>query len=187
MRAAGARALDSVADARNGTPGPSAADARRRSSPQPGLPDEGRDPIKGSTLGHEWKRVLARAFDRHAKVTITTAKGNTYTPVRPLVDVRFHDLRHTAATLMRLVGVHPKVVSERLGHATIAMMLDTYSHVLPSLQSDTTLAIERYLAVLRLRAYRPRVGFGTSCGGSTPRRICGSYVSRQTITRARAA
>jgi integrase len=38
-------------------------------------------------------------------------------------------------------------VSERLGHATVAMTLDTYSHVLPSLQSDTTLAIERYLAV----------------------------------------
>ena len=79
-------------------------------------------------------------------MTITTAKGNRYTPVRPLVDVRFHDLRHTAATLMLLAGVHPKVVSERLGHATVAMTLDTYSHVVPSLQSDTTLAIERYLA-----------------------------------------
>jgi len=54
---------------------------------------------------------------------------------------------HTAATLMLLAGVHPKVVSERLGHATVAMTLDTYSHVLPSLQSDTTLAIERYLSV----------------------------------------
>jgi len=111
------------------------------------FPTKGGHPIKGSTLGHEWKRVLARAFDQHAKVTITTAKGNKYTPVRPLVDIRFHDLRHTAATLMLLAGVHPKVVSERLGHATVAMTLDTYSHVLPSLQSDTTLAIERYLAV----------------------------------------
>jgi integrase len=53
-----------------------------------------------------------------------------------LPDVRFHDLRHTAATLMLQKGVHPKVVQERLGHSTISLTLDTYSHVLPSLQED---------------------------------------------------
>ena len=50
--------------------------------------------------------------------------------------IRFHDLRHTHATLALNAGIHPKVVSERLGHATIAITLDTYSHVMPSLQSD---------------------------------------------------
>jgi integrase len=50
--------------------------------------------------------------------------------------IRFHDLRHTAATLLLAQGVHPKVVQERLGHAQIAMTLDTYSHVLPSMQRD---------------------------------------------------
>ena len=50
--------------------------------------------------------------------------------------IRFHDLRHTAATLLLLQGVHPKVVQERLGHATIGITLDTYSHVLPSLQQE---------------------------------------------------
>jgi site-specific recombinase XerD len=44
--------------------------------------------------------------------------------------LRVHDLRHTAATLMLLAGVNVKVVSERLGHATIAITLQTYSHVL---------------------------------------------------------
>ena len=48
--------------------------------------------------------------------------------------IRFHDLRHTAATLLLLQGVHPKIVSERLGHASIEITLNTYSHVLPSMQ-----------------------------------------------------
>jgi integrase len=53
-----------------------------------------------------------------------------------LPDIRFHDLRHTAATLMFQQGVHPKIVQERLGHSNISITLDTYSHVLPSLQED---------------------------------------------------
>jgi integrase len=51
-----------------------------------------------------------------------------------LKHIRIHDLRHTHATLMLKAGVHPKVVSERLGHASIGITLDTYSHVLPGLQ-----------------------------------------------------
>jgi integrase len=50
--------------------------------------------------------------------------------------VRFHDLRHTHATLMLANGEHPKVVSERLGHATVGITLDTYSHVLPTMQAE---------------------------------------------------
>lgn len=50
--------------------------------------------------------------------------------------VRFHDLRHTHATLMLAQGVHPKIVSERLGHASNGITLDTYSHVLPNLQEE---------------------------------------------------
>jgi integrase len=50
-----------------------------------------------------------------------------------LPDIRFHDLRHTCATLLLARGVHPKLVQELLGHATIAMTLDTYSHYLPSM------------------------------------------------------
>jgi integrase len=51
-----------------------------------------------------------------------------------LRSVRIHDLRHTYATLMLKAGVHPKVVSERLGHANIGITLDIYSHVLPGMQ-----------------------------------------------------
>lgn len=50
--------------------------------------------------------------------------------------VRFHDLRHTHATLLLKSGIHPKVVSERLGHSTIGLTMDTYSHVLPDIQEE---------------------------------------------------
>ena len=51
---------------------------------------------------------------------------------------RLYDLRHTCATLMLIAGVYPKVVSERLGHASVKITLDTYSHVLPTMQREAT-------------------------------------------------
>jgi integrase len=66
-------------------------------------------PSTRDTFSTNWPRLLARAGLPH---------------------VRFHDLRHAHATLMLLRGVHPKIVSERLGHASVGITLDTYSHVL---------------------------------------------------------
>ena len=60
--------------------------------------------------------------------------------------VRFHDLRHTCATLLLSKNVNPKVVSEMLGHATIAITLDTYSHVLPTMQESAAAAMEDALS-----------------------------------------
>jgi integrase len=54
-----------------------------------------------------------------------------------LPPIRFHDMRHTAATFMLTNGDHPKVVSERLGHASVRITLDLYSHVLPDTQRDS--------------------------------------------------
>ena len=48
--------------------------------------------------------------------------------------IRFHDLRHTAATLLLGRGINPKIVSEIYGHASVGITLDTYSHVLPTMQ-----------------------------------------------------
>ncbi len=59
---------------------------------------------------------------------------------------RFHDLRHTHATQLLRQGVHPKIVSERLGHSNIGITLDTYSHVLPGMQEE---AIAKLDIVLR--------------------------------------
>jgi integrase len=69
------------------------------------------------------KRFMVRA--RHARVPV----------------IRFHDLRHTYATLALQAGVHPKVVSDMLGHANIGITLDTYSHVMPAMQEQAAESI----------------------------------------------
>jgi len=53
-----------------------------------------------------------------------------------LPDIRFHDLRHSSATLLLSAGIHPKVVQEILGHSQISMTMDIYSHVLPNMQQE---------------------------------------------------
>jgi integrase len=65
--------------------------------------------------------TFSEMFWRHAKAA-------------KLPRIRFHDLRHTHATLALAAGVHPKVVSERLGHASVTITLDTYSHAIPAMQ-----------------------------------------------------
>jgi integrase len=79
-----------------------------------------------STLNHRFKEALKRAGlpDRY----------------------RIHDLRHAAATAMLKAGIHPKVASERLGHASVAITLDLYSHLVEGLDAD---AAERMEAVFR--------------------------------------
>ena len=62
-----------------------------------------------------------------------------------LPSIRFHDLRHTCATLLLSRNVNPKIVSEMLGHSTIAITLDTYSHVLPTMQQSAVRALEEIL------------------------------------------
>jgi integrase len=62
-----------------------------------------------------------------------------------LGDVRFHDLRHAYATRLLERGVHPKVVSEALGHSSISITMDTYSHVMPSMSQVAADAIDAVL------------------------------------------
>ncbi len=59
--------------------------------------------------------------------------------------IRFYDLRHTCATLLLLANVNPKIVSERLGHSTVTLTLDTYSHVLPTMQRAAADQLEQML------------------------------------------
>jgi integrase len=70
-------------------------------------------PVRPNTLSYAWKFLVAKSG---------------------LKTIRLHDARHSHASLLLTQGVHPKIVQERLGHATIAMTLDTYSHVAPGLQ-----------------------------------------------------
>lgn len=82
-------------------------------------------PMDPGTLTHNFARIARRAG---------------------LPGTRFHDLRHTFATLMLMAGIHPKIVSEMLGHSSVSFTLDTYSHVIPTLQQA---AMRRLDEVLR--------------------------------------
>ena len=70
---------------------------------------------------HPHPERISKAFEQHVRRS-------------DLPRIRFHDLRHTHATLALQAGVHPKVVSDRLGHADIALTLNVYSHAIPALQ-----------------------------------------------------
>ncbi len=59
--------------------------------------------------------------------------------------IRFHDLRHTHASQLLRAGISPKVVSERLGHSTVGITLDVYSHVLPGMQEEAASKVETAL------------------------------------------
>ena len=74
--------------------------------------------------GEPWRpNAITRFFDQAASAV-------------DVPRIRMHDLRHTWATLALRAGVHPKVVQERLGHANIAITMDTYSHVMPDMQES---------------------------------------------------
>ena len=81
-------------------------------------------PLDPSILSHEFARVAKLAS---------------------LQGVRFHDLRHTFASLMLLRGAKPKVISEALGHASVAFTMDTYSHIIEGMQSDAMELLDEVL------------------------------------------
>src|SRR5581483_2861149 len=81
--------------------------------------------------------------------------------------VPFHTARHTAATLMLSSGVSPRVAAERLGHSTVSITLDRYSHVTESLRKDAAMAIDR---ALREAGYRPDSDRGSNRGSNPPER-----------------
>jgi integrase len=85
-------------------------------------------PLRPNTITRAWSMLAARCG---------------------LKVIRLHDARHTHASLMLKQGIHPKIVQERLGHASIQMTLDTYSHVAPGLQQA---AAERFDQALNHKA-----------------------------------
>lgn len=71
--------------------------------------------------------------------------------------IRFHDLRHTAATLMLLAGVHPKIVQETLGHSDINLTLNTYSHALPTLQREAAAKMDELMTLTELEPFKDSI------------------------------
>jgi len=89
------------------------------------FPGEKGQPMRPWTLTRKLQGILERAGLPH---------------------IRFHDLRHTCATLLLSKGVHPKFVQELLGHTTISITLDRYSHVIPAMGDQTRKAMEDVLS-----------------------------------------
>ena len=105
------------------------------------------------------RRARQGRADADARIVFPAEDGSLQPPYRVsnrftslvrrvgLTGVRFHDLRHTMATLALAAGVHIKVVSERLGHSNTQITLDTYSHVLPDLQREAAEALDAALTL----------------------------------------
>jgi len=94
-------------------------------------------------------RGLVFATDTGAPVNPSNLRQRSFMPLlkkAKLPCTRFHDLRHTCATLLLTKGTHPKFVQELLGHATIAITLDTYSHVMPGMGEQTARAMQDTLS-----------------------------------------
>jgi integrase len=104
---------------------------------QEALRAELRVPLKDDDLIFSDKEGRPMLPDRvtHAWIKLVRQTG--------LRGIRLHDARHTHASLMLKQGVHPKVVQERLGHASIQITLDTYSHVAPGLQEAAAAGFDK--------------------------------------------
>ncbi len=87
--------------------------------------------------------VFTNEFGRHLGITVLTNRLDAILRGAELPDVRFHDLRHSAATDWLRGGMHPKVASERLGHASVGITLDLYSHVTPTMQREAVEEVRR--------------------------------------------
>jgi integrase len=103
-------------------------------------------------LGQEYKNgdlVCARLHGTPLDPAEVTAAFSKLIGSLDLPRIRLHDLRHGHATHLLRLGIHPKVVSERLGHSGVAITLNTYSHVLPGMQEDAALRLDRALREAR--------------------------------------
>jgi integrase len=89
--------------------------------------------------------VCAAADGSHQQPDSFSKRFHLFLSAMQLPKIRFHDLRHSHATHLLRQGVHPKIVSERLGHSSITITLDTYSHVVPGLQEDAARQLDRVL------------------------------------------
>ena len=97
-------------------------------------------------VGEEWQENgLVFCTGKGTLINPTNLRRRSLAPLLQragLPPMTFHQLRHTAATILLLKNVNPKIVSEMLGHANIAITLDTYSHVLPNMQHSAVVAME---------------------------------------------
>jgi integrase len=122
------------------------------------LPSFAIEALKEHRLRQREAKLRAGPAWREHDYVFCTSVGTHLNPTRDVLDqlkallqkaglpgVRFHDLRHSAATMLLSMGVHPKVVQELLGHSQIGMTMDVYSHVLPTMQQDAMIRLNKAL------------------------------------------
>jgi integrase len=85
---------------------------------------------------HDSEFVFTREDGTPLHPESVSKQFNRHVRLAGLRRIRLHDLRHTHATIALRAGVHPKTMSERLGHATVAITMDTYTHAIPALQEE---------------------------------------------------
>ena len=103
--------------------------------------------LKMGSLWHDHGLVFCTTAGKPLDFrNVATASFKPLLKKAGLPDIRFHDLRHTCATLLLSRGHHPKLVQELLGHASVALTLDRYSHVLPGMGDQTAAAMEAALS-----------------------------------------
>jgi integrase len=100
--------------------------------------------------------VIMRADGLPLQPRSITHEFEMFLRARGLPHVRFHDLRHGHATQMLASGIHPKIAQERLGHSSIAITLDLYSHVLPGMQADAAAKVDGALRAALDKARRSK-------------------------------
>lgn len=103
------------------------------------------DKERKSPLYHDLDLVVCTEFGTPTNKSNIRRFFNAQINKLGLPKIRFHDTRHTHATLLLIQGVNPKIVSERLGHADVRISLDTYSHLLPSMQKETAIMFGKML------------------------------------------
>lgn len=81
----------------------------------------------------------------HSPLALTYEFARFVRRLKDMPQVRFHDLRHSHATQLLATGVHPKIAQERLGHSSIGVTLDLYSHAVASLQDEAAVRIDAAL------------------------------------------
>ena len=92
--------------------------------------------------GEEWGLIFCTTLGGPLSKSTVIKQLKIHLQAAGLPDMRYHDLRHCCASLLVAQGVHPRMVMEILGHSTIVLTMNTYSHVMPSAQRDAALLIE---------------------------------------------
>src|SRR5579875_2633262 len=101
--------------------------------------------LKAGQLWEEHDYLFCTSLGRHLNPNHVVDELKKLLKRAGLPNIRFHDLRHSVASLMFAMEIHPKIVQELLGHSTISITMDIYSHMLPGMQQEAVKKLDQAL------------------------------------------